>query len=169
MLCTDIDDSEVLSLVPVIREVYEEYRNTDQATRYGFRINLNDVNHYKQLDILKDKYPNDDNLLRFMFTDRRDRGIHVDYPGCVMPNVLIFPVVGFGDNFVNKWWNVKSATILQDEYNKFIDTSKPFDVEEIHSHVIDRPCIFNPNVWHSLENKKKEFRVIARWWLKQSQ
>lgn len=165
-LCRVVEDQEIKELTSVVKKVWEKFKDTESQTRYGFRVNIDDIKEsFPELQILKQKYPNKDNLLRFMITDRRDRGIHIDFPDYkLIPDVLIFPVTGCNFALKTRWYELIEGEIGIDKYNIFVKMDAEYQANVIHSHAIREPVIFNTRVWHGLINETKEFRVMARWW-----
>lgn len=163
----EVDNKKLIALIPTIQEIYHDIDKFTQfnRTRYGSCLKLDEVlSEYPQMINLQQEMPGD-GILRFMFTDCRDRGPHIDYyEKKLLPPVLIFPVLGCNENCVNQWYILEQGTLQKDQYNIFLNKDKPYNLTVLAEYVLqDKPVIYNTSILHGLVNVKKEYRVIMRW------
>lgn len=163
----EIDNKVLIDLIPSIQKIYHNIDNLNpfNKTRYGSCVKIEEAAEmYPEIKELPKEIPGD-GILRFMFTDCRDRGPHIDY--CqkkLLPPVLVFPVIGCNENLINQWYILEHGTLQKDEYNIFVDRSKPYNLTVLDEYVLqDKPVIYNTSILHGLINRRKEYRVIMRW------
>lgn len=163
----EINNQILIDLIPTIQKIYSRIDRLEQfnKTRYGSCVRIESAAElYPEIENLPNEIPGD-GILRFMITNCRDRGPHIDY--CqekLLPPVLVFPVVGCNKNLVNQWYILENGTLKKDEYNIFVDKDKPYKLKILDEYVLqDKPVIYNTSILHGLTNINKEYRIIMRW------
>ena len=154
--CYNINSHVITQLVPIVKRVFEKYKDCDFVSPYGFYVNIDEID-FPELKLLREKYPNNDNLLRFQVREKDHVGIHIDKN---VPPCVVFPVRGCNEETETVWYDLIEGDAMEDDYN--IALIGDYKVKPIHTHAITEPCILDPSVWHGVPSCKN--RVIARWW-----
>lgn len=165
----ELDNQVLIDLIPILKEIYSSNSAIPiQESRYGAAYRIEDIkDQWPEIENLENEIPGD-GLIRFMYTDYRDRGPHIDYPnGEYLSPMVLFPIIGCDSSCVDEWYEYEGGVLGSDSYNIFLkdtDSDNPLKLTVIDEYILkDKPVLFDTQSMHGMINKNKVYRVIARY------